>query len=66
MMSLLKYFKKKTKEGLPDPKGPLSTSIPSDAISLANQQVSIATSGKKHGPYNRYRGTGLRLQRVKP
>ena len=38
MMSLLKYFKK-TKEGLPDPKGPLSTSIPLDAISLANQQV---------------------------
>ena len=49
MMSILKYFKK-TKEGLPDPKGPLSTSIPSDAISLANQQVSITTSGKKHGP----------------
>ena len=54
MMSLLKYFEK-TKEGIHDPKGPLPTSIPSDAISLANQQVSIATSGKKRGPYNRYR-----------
>ena len=47
-MFLLKYFKE-TIEGLPDPKDPLSMSIPSDAILLANQQVSIVTSGQKQG-----------------
>ena len=47
-MSLLKYFKK-TKEGLPDPKGRLLMLIPSDVILLANQQVLIVTSGKKRG-----------------
>ena len=46
-MSILTYFK--PKDGLPIPKGPLSLSIPSQAIALANHEVTDAAS-KKHGP----------------
>ena len=40
-MSILNYFK--AKDGLPNPKGPLSLSIPSQAIALANRDVAKAT-----------------------
>ena len=36
-MSILSYFK--SKDGLPDPMGPLSAAIPSQAIALANREV---------------------------
>ena len=50
-MSILNYFK--PKDGLPNPKGPLLLSIPSQAIALANREVAKATTdkGKKHGLY---------------
>ena len=53
-MALLKYLV--PKDGLPDPKGSLSQSIPSRAIAAANDEVTKATSGamNKRGPYRRY------------
>ena len=50
-MLILTYFK--PKDGLPNPKGPLSLSIPSQAIALANSEVAKATTdkSKKCGPY---------------
>ena len=52
-MSLLKYFRRK--EGVPDPEGPLSLSISSRAISLANREVQQELrrdkNPKKRGPY---------------
>ena len=53
-MALLKYLV--PKDGLPDPKGSLSQSIPSRAIAAANNEVTKATSGamNKCGPYRRY------------
>ena len=52
-MALLRYFKKR--DGLPDPKGSLSHTIPSRAISMANSEVTEATTGdKKRGPYKKY------------
>ena len=41
-MALLRYFKKR--DGLPDPKGSLSHTIPSRAISMANSEVTEATT----------------------
>ena len=53
-MSLLKYFSRvKTKDGLPDPTGPLSKVVPSTLIEEANKEVSAELtsvdpdSGKK-------------------
>jgi len=41
IMSLLKYFSRvKTKDGLPDPTGPLSEMVPSTSIEEANKEVS--------------------------
>ena len=52
-MALLRYFKKR--DGLPDPKGSLSHTIPSRAISMANSEVTEAMTGdKKRGPYKKY------------
>ena len=51
-MSLVKYFK--PKDSLPNPKGPLSESLPSCVIPAVNSEVvkPIAiTSGKKCGEY---------------
>ena len=49
-MSILNYFM--AKDGLPNPKGPLSLPILSQAIALANREVAKATDrGKKRGPY---------------
>ena len=41
--------------GLPDPKGPLSLTLPSQAIALANNEVTKANqdNGKKHGQYKK-------------
>ena len=58
-MSILSFFK--PKDGLPDPKGSLSRSLPSGAIALANKEVEniinekVATAGgtKKRGQYGR-------------
>ena len=52
-MSLLKYFSRvKTKDGLPDPCGPLNEAVPSSSIEEANKEVSaqlasVDDSGKK-------------------
>ena len=41
-MSILSFFKRKDR--LPDPKGPLSAAIPSQAIVLANREVEKVNS----------------------
>ena len=53
-MFLLRYFK--PKDGLPDPRGTLSSSIPAAAIAQANKEVQRATSSEKQkrGPYKKY------------
>ena len=53
-MALLKYLQ--PKDGLPDPKGSLSLSVPPHAIAAANREVAEATSvaNKKRGAYKRY------------
>ena len=42
-MSILKYFKRidkaESSNVLPDPEGPLSTTVPSEAIATANEEV---------------------------
>ena len=52
-MSILNYFK--PKNGLPDPKGPLSRCLPMQAIALANSEVAkvISDSSKKRGQYKK-------------
>ena len=52
-MSLLQYFK--PRDGLPDPRGPLSNSVASNAIAMANREVEkeIAKTKKKRGQYRR-------------
>ena len=59
-MSLLHFFK--PKDGLPDPTGALSTSVPSAAIAQANRKVQNPISGdqQKRGPY-KY-SVGLRAE----
>ena len=54
-MSIRRYFK--PKDGLPDPKGSLSCSLPSQAIALANKEVEKVINekggSKKRGQYGR-------------
>ena len=53
-MSILNYFK--PKDGLPDPKGPLSQSLFSRAITAAKSEVAKVIGGsaaKKRGEYNK-------------
>ena len=54
-ISIRQFFK--PKNGLPDPKGSLSASLPSQAIALANKEVQNVVNGtaatKKPGPYKR-------------
>jgi hypothetical protein len=54
-MSLRQYFK--TANQLPDPKGPLSNSLSSSAITLANREVleaaATAKKSKKRGSYTK-------------
>ena len=57
-MALLKYLKA-SKDGLPDPKGSLSSPIPTRVIAEANWEVKQLLShhsanGGKRGPYKRY------------
>ena len=62
-MALLRYLKRV--DGLPDPKGPLTSSIPAQAIAEANKEVQKAmdqssvtgTCGKKRGSYKNYTAT---------
>uniref|UniRef100_A0A1X7V5Y1 Uncharacterized protein n=1 Tax=Amphimedon queenslandica TaxID=400682 RepID=A0A1X7V5Y1_AMPQE len=59
-MALLRYFK--PVNGVPDPRGSLSSSIPSSVIAEANAQVvKEVEKGKKRGPYQSYSPT-LRLE----
>ena len=53
-MALYRYFK--PQDGLPDPRGPLSTCIHPTAIAQANHEVQKTTGskGKKRGPYKQY------------
>jgi len=54
-MSIRSYFK--PKDGLPDPKGSLSSCLPSQAFALANKEVEKLASekriGKQRGQYRR-------------
>ena len=60
-MSILKYYKcidkVESSNVLPDPEGPLSTTVPSEAIATANEKVrdvlDISCDGKRlqRGPY---------------
>ena len=55
-MALLRYLQ--LRDSLPDPRGPLSSTIPAQAIAEANREVQEATSiGSKRterGPYKQY------------
>ena len=53
-MSILNYLK--PQNGLPDPNGPFSLRLPSQAIALANREVAKATkeSNMKRSQYKRY------------
>ena len=55
VMSIRSFFK--ARDGVPDPKGSLSTSLPSCVITLTNKEVISSTSkmggGKKRGLYRR-------------
>ena len=57
-MALLRWLQ--PRNGLPDPRGSLSSSIPSQAIAAANQEVEeaihTASSGKR-APYRQYSPT---------
>ena len=53
-MALLRYFQ--PKDGLPDPKGALSASLPTPAIALANrevQKIMIQEKDRKRGSYKK-------------
>jgi hypothetical protein len=53
-MSLRQYFR--SRDGLPDPRGILSSSLPSRAIAAANREVEAVLStekSKKRGPYQK-------------
>ena len=57
-MELLRYLR--PVNGLGDPKGSLSCSIPTQAIAQANREVENAvgsTIGGKYGPYTKYSAT---------
>ena len=56
LMSLRQYFK--SRDGLPDPKGSLSSRLPSLAIASANREVQKVLEksqnpAKKRGPYKK-------------
>ena len=53
-MSILRYLQ--PKDNLPDPKGPLSRSLPSSAIVAANEEVLKVTDAVKTKctPYKKY------------
>ena len=56
-MDLLRYFQPVRGDALPDPKGPLSTTIPRQAMAEANkrvQEVAIVKASKKRGSYGHF------------
>ena len=63
-MSIRRFFR--PKDGLPDPRGSLSLSVPSEVIALANREVkrflaSETETGKKRGQYKRWARTANTL-----
>ena len=57
-MALLRYLK--PVDGLPDPRGSLSSSIPTQAIAEANKEVQkaiLSEAGGKRGAYQKYSPT---------
>ena len=56
-MALLRYLQ--PRDGLPDPRGSLSCSVPSQAIAQANKEVEALRENKKvkRGQYKRYSAT---------
>jgi len=57
-MTLLRYMK--PTGGLPDPRGSLSSSIPTQAITEAKKEVqkTVGTANRgTHGPYKQYSST---------
>ena len=64
-MALLRYLQ--SRDGLPDPRGPLSSTISAQAIAEVNREVQEATSiGSKRterGPYKRY-SASVRAEQV--
>ena len=57
-MALLRYLK--PVDGLPDPRGSLSSSIPTQAIAEANKEVQkaiLSEAGGKRGAYQQYSST---------
>ena len=56
-MYLCRYFQPVRGDALPDPKGPLSATIPRQAIAEANnrvQEAAIAKASKKRGSYGHF------------
>ena len=56
-MDLRRYFQPVRGDALPDPKGPLSATIPRQAIAEANkrvQEAAIAKASKKRGSYGHF------------
>lgn len=51
-MSLLRYLKRAG--GLPDPRGPLSSTLPGNVIAAANREVEKELKTKKRGQYKKY------------
>ena len=63
-MALLRFFKVSSDAAkLPDPRGPLSTKVPSSSIGSANAEVKrvIEESGADRGHYEKF-SPGLKLQ----
>ena len=66
-MSLLRYFKSSSDTKLPDPRGPLSTTVPSSSIAAANAEVKRVieteenSDGRKRGHYEKF-STELKFQ----
>lgn len=64
-MSLLRYLKRAG--GLPDPRGPLSSTLPGNVIAAANREVEKELKTKKRGQYKKYTplaGTLLNMEQL--
>ena len=57
-MTLFRYFEKESKDKLPDPSRPLSSSVPSLSISVANSKLGLLLNepGTASGIQNKKRG----------
>ena len=61
-MSIRSFFK--PKDGLPDPKGSLSSSLSSKAIALVNKEVEKAITSEKGKKRSQYKKIFSRLQHI--